>query len=58
MMKLLEPERIYSTGQLLEALQSGLAGLKEQLQVLCRYPCNNSTAQKAEHARAVHIPGR
>jgi hypothetical protein len=33
MMKLLEPERIYSTGQLLEALQSGLAGLKEQLQV-------------------------
>jgi hypothetical protein len=33
MMKLLEPERIYSTRQLLEALQSGLAGLKEQLQV-------------------------
>lgn len=30
----MEPERIYSTSQLVEALQSGLLGLKEQLQVL------------------------
>lgn len=29
----MEPERIYSTNQLVEALQSGLVGLKEQLQV-------------------------
>lgn len=49
MMKLLEPERIYSTGQLLEALQSGLAGLKEQLQVCstrqqrCALSLNRST---------------
>jgi hypothetical protein len=29
----LDPERIYNTNQLLEALQSGVTGVKEQLQV-------------------------
>lgn len=37
-MQLLEPERIYSTAQLLEALHSGLVGLKEQLQVMYEQP--------------------